>query len=117
MVEGGRGGDHVGEGRLLFGGEQLGEGGCYLSGRLQQRGGLGRPRLLDHVVEEAVPVLQQHVGLVVLLDPAGSQNLQSGGTHTHTHALAHNAAGVRNVSPGAPALYSVEGGGEGGEVG
>lgn len=55
-----------------------GWGGAYLFGRLQQRRRLSRSRLLDHVVEKAVPVLQQHVGLVVLLDSSGGQNLQSG---------------------------------------
>lgn len=70
--------DHVGEGRAGRCGGGSGGVASHLSGRLQQRSSLGRSRLLDHVVEEAVPVLQQHVGLVILLDSPGSQNLQSG---------------------------------------
>lgn len=56
----------------------------HLFGCVQQRGGLSSACLLDHLVEEAVPVLEQRVWPVVLLDPAGSQNLQSR-AQTRTH--------------------------------
>ena len=44
---------------------------------MQQRGGLSSASLLDHLVKEPILVLQQHIWLVILPDPAGVQNLQS----------------------------------------
>lgn len=44
---------------------------------MEQGGGLCLPCLLDHLVEDALLVLQQHIGLIVLMDLARIQNLQS----------------------------------------
>lgn len=49
----------------------------YLFGCVQQRSGLGSACLLDHLIEEALLVLEQHIGFIKLPDPAGIQNLQS----------------------------------------
>lgn len=49
----------------------------YLFGCVQQWDGLSSACLLDHLVKEPFLVLQEHIWLIVLLDPASIQNLQS----------------------------------------
>lgn len=49
----------------------------YLFGCVQERGSLGSACLLDHLVEEPILVLEQHIWLIILLDHASIQNLQS----------------------------------------
>lgn len=51
--------------------------GRYLLCHLQQWCSFGFAHFLDHLVEEPVLVLEQDIRLVVLLDPASIQNLQS----------------------------------------
>lgn len=63
----------------------------YLFGCVQQWGRRSCARLLDHLVEEPILVLEQHIRLVILLDPASSQNLQSR-TRTFTTLHVHVSA-------------------------
>lgn len=54
------------------------KGGCgYLFSCVQQRGGLSSACLLDHLVKKPILVLEQHIWLVILPDPASIQDLQS----------------------------------------
>lgn len=77
--------------------------GCgYLFGSVEQGGSLHLARLLHHLVETALGVLQQHVGLVVLVDPSGIQNLQSCPGHSAHEQGVDPSRHVLNLSQTAP---------------
>lgn len=69
---------------------------------MEQGGGLHLARLLHHLVETALGVLQQHVGLVVLVDPSGIQNLQSWPGHSAHEQGVDPCSHVFNPSQTAP---------------